>query len=111
MKKVTKKEEVKEDSSEAHKDRQEVVVGRDVRPLEGQRVVFMASALKNDPELEADSGGGAGTITWVDPEDMDGDWKPNPPHPKPSAFDSGGEELGKVETKPKKSAEETMCSK
>ena len=70
-KKETKKED--RDDSGRDKQKQEVVVGRDVRPMEGQRVVFMRSAVENDPSLEEDSGGGAGTITWVDPEDMDGD--------------------------------------
>ncbi len=37
------------------------------------RVVLRQEALQNDPDLVKDSGGGQGTITWVDPEDLDGD--------------------------------------
>jgi hypothetical protein len=51
----------------------EVIVGRDVHPEEGMRVVFSLAALEEFPELLEDSGGGIGTITWVDPEDADGD--------------------------------------
>lgn len=36
-------------------------------------MVFRKISLENDPDLSTDSGGGVGTITWVDPEDMDGD--------------------------------------
>ena len=50
----------------------EQIIGLDVEPLEGQRVVLMAASLK-DPELFADSKGGPGVILWVDPEDADGD--------------------------------------
>jgi len=49
------------------------VVGLDIEPLEGQRVVFMAQAMKDNPDLWEDSKGGPGTILWVDPEDADGD--------------------------------------
>ena len=51
----------------------EQVVGLDVEPLEGQRVVLMAAALRENPALVEDSKGGPGTILWVDPEDADGD--------------------------------------
>ena len=51
----------------------EQIVGRDVHPEEGMRVIFATAALEEFPELLADSGGGMGTITWVDPEDADGD--------------------------------------
>ncbi len=36
-------------------------------------MVFSQAALRKDPDLILDSEGGPGTITWVDPEDMDGD--------------------------------------
>ena len=48
-------------------------VGLDVAPLEGQRVVLMKQALRDNPSLWEDSKGGPGTISWVDPEDADGD--------------------------------------
>lgn len=51
----------------------EDVVGLDVEPLEGQRVVLMAQAIRDNPSLWEDSKGGPGTILWVDPEDADGD--------------------------------------
>lgn len=51
----------------------EQLLGRDVHPEEGMRVVFAQSALEEFPDLVEDSGGGMGTITWVDPEDADGD--------------------------------------
>lgn len=51
----------------------EKVVGLDVEPLEGQRVVFMTQAIRDNPSLYDDSKGGPGTIIWVDPEDADGD--------------------------------------
>ena len=51
----------------------EEVVGLDVEPVEGMRVAFRAAALRENPDLAQDSGGGPGTITWVDPEDADGD--------------------------------------
>ena len=51
----------------------EVIVGRDIHPEEGMRVIFSQAALEEFPELLEDSGGGIGTITWVDPEDADGD--------------------------------------
>ena len=51
----------------------EEVVGLDVVPLEGQRVVLMKQALRDNPSLWEDSKGGPGTISWVDPEDADGD--------------------------------------
>jgi hypothetical protein len=51
----------------------EEVVGLDVEPLEGQRVVLMAQAIRDNPSLWEDSKGGPGTILWVDPEDADGD--------------------------------------
>jgi hypothetical protein len=51
----------------------EEVVGLDVEPLEGQRVVLMKQALRDNPSLWQDSKGGPGTILWVDPEDADGD--------------------------------------
>ena len=49
------------------------LVGLDVRPEVGMRVQIAKSALTEYPELVEDSGGGFGTITWVDPEDADGD--------------------------------------
>ena len=51
----------------------ERIVGVDVEPVEGMRVVLRNAALVEFPELLEDSGGGPGTITWVDPEDADGD--------------------------------------
>lgn len=51
----------------------EQVVGLDVEPLEGQRVVLMAQSIRDNPSLWEDSKGGPGTILWVDPEDADGD--------------------------------------
>ena len=51
----------------------EQLLGRDVHPEEGMRVVFGKAALDEFPDLLEDSGGGIGTITWVDPEDADGD--------------------------------------
>eukprot|EP00960_Hanusia_phi_P068256 766797-Hanusia_phi.AAC.8 len=49
------------------------LVGLDVRPEVGMRVKIATSALAEYPELAKESGGGLGTITWVDPEDADGD--------------------------------------
>jgi len=49
------------------------LVGLDVRPEVGMRVQIAKSALTEYPELAEDSSGGFGTITWVDPEDADGD--------------------------------------
>lgn len=57
-------------------DKEEMVVGIDVTPVRGMRVVLMQSALSRFPELMKDSGGGAGSIVWVDPEDLDGDGVP-----------------------------------
>uniref|UniRef100_A0A7S4PSI8 Uncharacterized protein n=1 Tax=Guillardia theta TaxID=55529 RepID=A0A7S4PSI8_GUITH len=54
-------------------DDSEVLVGLDVRPEVGMRVQIAKSALTEYPELAEDSSGGFGTITWVDPEDADGD--------------------------------------
>ncbi|KAJ1491420.1 hypothetical protein T484DRAFT_1774273, partial [Baffinella frigidus] len=51
----------------------EKVVGVDAVPVAGMRVVLRQCALDEIPALIEDSGGGAGTITWVDPEDLDGD--------------------------------------
>jgi len=51
----------------------EEIIGLDVEPLEGQRVVLMAQAIRDNPSLWEDSKGGPGTILWVDPEDADGD--------------------------------------
>lgn len=51
----------------------EQLVGRDVHPEEGMRIIFAQAALEEFPDLFKDSGGGVGTITWVDPEDADGD--------------------------------------
>jgi hypothetical protein len=48
-------------------------VGLDVAPLEGQRVVLMKQALRDNHSLWEDSKGGPGTISWVDTEDADGD--------------------------------------
>lgn len=55
----------------AQKD--EIVIGLDIPPEAGQRVIIRKSSLIEVPELLADSGGGPGVITWVDPEDLDGD--------------------------------------
>ena len=51
----------------------EEIVGLDIEPLEGQRVVLMTAAIRENPSLKLDSEGGPGTILWVDPEDADGD--------------------------------------
>ena len=51
----------------------EQYVGRDIHPEDGMCVVFTQAALEEFPDLLEDSGGGYGTITWVDPEDADGD--------------------------------------
>lgn len=75
------------DPNHAHRGREsmagsEEVVGIDVPPAEGMRVVLRQSFLEENPELWEDCGKlasgerGVGTITWVDPDDADGDGVP-----------------------------------
>jgi hypothetical protein len=56
----------------------ELLIGLDVEPKEGMRVVLCTGAVGDFPELLKDSGGtpeepGEGIITWVDPEGDGGD--------------------------------------
>eukprot|EP00961_Rhodomonas_salina_P186202 2513911-Rhodomonas_salina.1 len=76
------------------REKPEVIVNQGVKATVGLKVVLRRAAVEEEPGLEADTGGGTGTIVWVDPDDLDGDGQagdivqvPLPPLPLIRALD------------------------
>ena len=57
----------------AHLGGREKVINQDIDAVVGLRVVLRNLTRSLHPELISDTGGGPGTITWVDGNDLDGD--------------------------------------